>query len=132
MNAGRGLGKEAGVGPTYNTGGSGSTGGSGQTFDPSGGTSDGVTGGYAGAADSARNPGELRPKGKNITEGGFDDSAPNASFNQEIGTSKDPGRLAEANYQNRNAQSGADSGQPKQSGDTGDSVYDILNSEEAS
>ena len=42
-----------------------------------------------------------KPKGKNITEGGFDsDSSNNASFNNEIGTENDPGRVAEQTFQN--------------------------------
>ncbi|KAF2733928.1 hypothetical protein EJ04DRAFT_577243 [Polyplosphaeria fusca] len=125
LNAGRGLGKEAGVGPTYAT--TGSTGTTNSSSDP-----EAVTGGYAGAADSARNPGELKPKGKNLTEGGFDDSAPNASFNQDIGGKNDPGRVAEANYQLRDAQQGADAaGGPRQSAVTGDTAFDALKSEEA-
>lgn len=35
-----------------------------------------------------------KPHGKNITEGGFDSGAPNASFNNEVGTKKDPARAA--------------------------------------
>ena len=42
-----------------------------------------------------------KPKGKNITEGGFDsDPSNNASFNSEIGTENDPGRVAEQTFQN--------------------------------
>ena len=42
-----------------------------------------------------------KPKGKNITEGGFDsDPSNNASFNGEIGTENDPGRVAEQTFQN--------------------------------
>lgn len=88
-----------------------------------------VTGGYAGAAELARAPGELKPKGKNITEGGFDSNAPNASFNNaEIGSKKDPGRVAEAKFGRENAEVAG--GMGKQKGDTGDSVYDALKSEE--
>jgi hypothetical protein len=88
-----------------------------------------VTGGYAGAADSARAPGELKPKGKNITEGGFDSSAPNASFNNaEIGSKKDPGRVAEAKFQRENAQVAGDIG--KQKGDIGESGYEALKRDE--
>jgi hypothetical protein len=87
-----------------------------------------VIGGYAGAAEKARAPGELRPKGNNITEGGFDSSGPNASFNNaEVGSKKDPGRVAEAKFQRENA---AVAGVGKQEGDTGDSVFDALKSEE--
>ncbi|KAL1585595.1 hypothetical protein WHR41_05984 [Cladosporium halotolerans] len=35
-----------------------------------------------------------KPHGKNITEGGFDSGAPNASFNNEVRTKKDPARAA--------------------------------------
>ena len=55
--------------------------------------------------------GALKPKGKNLTEGGaVDVDAPNASFNDEIGTKNDPGRLAEADFQKMNARAGADAG----------------------
>lgn len=50
------------------------------------------------------------PKGSNITEGGFDSSAPNASFNNEIGTKNDPGRVAEAKFEADAAQTGAEGG----------------------
>ncbi|KAF2502829.1 hypothetical protein BU16DRAFT_447887, partial [Lophium mytilinum] len=97
----------------------------------SGGIDQAPTGGYAGSAELARDQGEFRPHGKNITEGGFDSGAPNASFNQEIGGSKDPGRLAEAKFQNQNAQSGNDGGSgPRQSEVTGDGQYDTLSREE--
>ncbi|KAF2746297.1 hypothetical protein M011DRAFT_445750 [Sporormia fimetaria CBS 119925] len=62
---------------------------------------DAVTGGYAGAGFDA---GSQKPKGKNIKEGGFDWGAPNASFNNEIGTKKDPGRVAEDKMQLRDAE----------------------------
>jgi len=95
-------------------------------------TDNAVSGGYAGAADSARSAGELKPKGKNITEGGFDSSGPNASFNNEIGGKKDPGRLAEAKFDRENAKVGGDVGRAKQEGETGDSQFDALDrSEEA-
>lgn len=46
-----------------------------------------------------------KPKGKNLTEGGFDDNpAHNASFNAEIGTKNDPGRAAEGLFGSRAAQ----------------------------
>ncbi|KAI9830854.1 MAG: hypothetical protein M1826_004283 [Phylliscum demangeonii] len=41
-----------------------------------------------------------KPKGANLIEGGFDsDDTKNASFNSEIGTENDPGRLAELKFQ---------------------------------
>ncbi|KAF2710000.1 hypothetical protein K504DRAFT_466445 [Pleomassaria siparia CBS 279.74] len=96
-------------------------------------TGEEVKGGYAGASDGARTPGDLKPKGKNITEGGFDSDGPNASFNNaEIGSKKDPGRVAEAKFGLENARSGADAGRAKDTGLTGDSQFDALErSEEA-
>jgi hypothetical protein len=35
-----------------------------------------------------------KPKGKDLHEGGFDSSAPNASFRTDIGSKRDPGRVA--------------------------------------
>lgn len=35
-----------------------------------------------------------QPKGRNLQEGGFDSNAPNASFNTDISSRKDPGRAA--------------------------------------
>ncbi|OCL01974.1 hypothetical protein AOQ84DRAFT_349862 [Glonium stellatum] len=129
LNAGRGLGKATGRGPTYATpdndraatGRSG--GGHNANIAP--------TGGYAGSAEQARGENEFKPHGKNITEGGFDSNAPNASFNQEIGTDKDPGRLAEQNLEGRNVQNAYDSSSgSRQSGITGEGTYDPLRSEE--
>lgn len=86
-----------------------------------------MTGGYAGAADRARGGGELRPKGKDIKEGGFDSSAPNASFNNEIGGKKDPGRVAETQFAKVNAKAGEVG---KKETDSRDGQYDILKAEE--
>jgi len=142
LNAGRGLGKAEGRGPTYNTPGDdraaaaryGDDGGNAEYNTTTGGSRNaGIapTGGYAGSAELARGENEYKPHGKNITEGGFDSSSPNASFNQEIGTDKDPGRFAERNLEARNAQSTYDSGTgSRQSGVTGEGTYDALSSEE--
>jgi len=67
------------------------------------------------------------PKGRDLTEGGFESNdRNNASFNSDIGSKSDPGRAAEANFQRANAGSGGDAGLPKQKGITGDSPYDAL------
>jgi len=87
------------------------------------------TGGYSGSAERARGENEFKPHNNNITEGGFDSNAPNAGFNQDIGTEKDPGRLAEQNLEARNAQSARDSVSGP-SGVTGKGTYDALRSEE--
>jgi hypothetical protein len=66
----------------------------------SSGTSGGVTGGYAGAGEGARAPGELRPKGANITE---DSELHGKREFGAIGTNKDPSRLAEQEFAKRDA-----------------------------
>ena len=67
------------------------------------------------------------PHGKNLTEGGFESNdSKNASFNQEIGTKNDPGRLAEEKMFRANADTGGDAAMPRQKGTTGDNEYDAL------
>lgn len=126
LNAGKGLGKEAGVGPTYNTSGK-------ETFSATRGnetgSSTGVTGGYAGAAESAQDPGVFKPKGNNINEGGFPKDSQNASFNNaEIGSKDDPGRVAEQNFAQKNAKAPGDGVREGQVSDS--TVYDALKSSE--
>jgi len=69
-----------------------------------------------------------KPKGKNITEGGFDDDqSKNASFNSDIGDENDPGRAAENKFQREAAESAGDTGAgPRQKSITGDGQYDVL------
>ncbi|KAL9108227.1 MAG: hypothetical protein Q9227_006965 [Pyrenula ochraceoflavens] len=75
--------------------------------------------------------GGQRPKGSNITEGGFDEDAPNASYTTEIGTDQDPGRMGVGNAQRRVAESGADAGGPRQGGLAGgQGGFETLRSEE--
>jgi len=70
------------------------------------------------------------PKGKNLTEGGFEsNNRNNASFNSEIGSKNDPGRLAEASFQRANADAAGDAGMPRQKGTSGDSSFDGLDRE---
>jgi hypothetical protein len=67
------------------------------------------------------------PKGSNLTEGGFDsDDAKNASFNDEIGTKMDPGRLAEQKMMRENADAAGDAAIPRQKGVSGDNTFDAL------
>ncbi|KAI9845153.1 MAG: hypothetical protein M1837_005038 [Sclerophora amabilis] len=81
-------------------------------------------------ADQLGQPRDAKPKGKNLTEGGFSSDDPNASFNSEIGSKDDPSRLAEANFQRREAESGPDAGGgPRQKGVDGDQPYDALSSD---
>ncbi|OCK77186.1 hypothetical protein K432DRAFT_384892 [Lepidopterella palustris CBS 459.81] len=140
LNAGRGLGKAEGRGPTYATPGDeramaareGGGGVGGQEYNTSTGSGRNVgtapTGGYAGASEQAKPEGDFRPKGKGITEGGIDGDAPNASFNQDVGGKKDPGRLAEREFQKGNA-GGAGIG-PRQVDVSGEVIYDTLTVDE--
>ena len=78
---------------------------------------------------SVLSAGHTKPKGKNLTEGGFDDDPKNnASFNSDIGNEDDPGRVAELQFQKRQAAT-VGSG-PKQSSITGDGQYDILETDQ--
>ncbi|MCJ1359365.1 MAG: hypothetical protein MMC33_009367 [Icmadophila ericetorum] len=70
-----------------------------------------------------------KPKGKNLTEGGFDsDDKNNASFNADIGSENNPGRAAELNFQ-KQAASNVGSG-PRQSEIIGDGQYDVLETDQ--
>ena len=78
---------------------------------------------------SVTSAGQTKPKGKNLTEGGFDDDPKNnASFNSDIGTENDPGKAAELQFQKQQAAT-VGSG-PRQSGITGDGQYDILETDQ--
>ena len=68
-----------------------------------------------------------KPKGTNLTEGGFEGEARNNDF--EIGSAEDPGRAAVQGFQTANASSVGGTG-PVQTEITGDDGYDALNSEE--
>ena len=75
-----------------------------------------------------------KPKGKNITEGGFDSNPDNnASFTSDIGDENDPGRAAENKFQRQTMESGADAGGsgPRQKELTKDGQYDVLETEQS-
>lgn len=73
------------------------------------------------------------PKGKNLTEGGFEsEDGTNASFTSEIGSKNDPGRLAEEKFQRGNADAANVAGMPRQQGGTGDNSFDALGEETSS
>lgn len=89
--------------------GNGSTSGAASTTGTTGTT--GVTGtapSYVNAAQQGRDPNDLKPKGKNLQEGGFEGNEPNASLGQagtdNIGSENDPGRVAEQKFQSRTAE----------------------------
>ncbi|PLB35064.1 uncharacterized protein BDW47DRAFT_111126 [Aspergillus candidus] len=67
------------------------------------------------ASDVTGLPGQGKPKGKNLHEGGFDDDPRhNASFNSEIGNQNDPSRAAEQTFQSRAAEGGVEVGGARQ------------------
>ena len=71
-------------------------------------TAAGIAPTYVNAAQQGRDPGELKPKGSNLQQGGFEGNEPNASLGQagtdNIGSENDPGRVAEQKFQNRTAE----------------------------
>jgi len=70
------------------------------------------------------------PKGKNLREGVFEDNdGKNASFNNEIRTENDPGRIVEAKYERANAETAEAMGVPVDRGAPGKSEYDVLSSD---
>lgn len=71
------------------------------------------------------------PKVTDLKEGGFDSDGPNASFNQAVGTNKDPAREALAGMLKSGARSGGDAGAPKDSQVSRDGQYDVLKDTEA-
>lgn len=97
----QGLGKESGVGPTWNTVKSGS--------------------GASHAAPTGTNtaPGKDEPKGANLTE---DDELHGRRVLGEVGTVQDPGRAAELEFAKRNAAVGG----PKDGPQSGESKFSAL------
>ena len=73
-----------------------------------------------------------KPKGRNITEDGFDDTdaSKNASFTADIGSENDPGREAEAQFQRRTNTVAGDIG-PRQGAISGEGQYDALEGEKS-
>lgn len=75
---------------------------------------------------------DSKPKGKNLTEGGFDnDDSKNVSFRSEIGGKNDPSRLAEQKFMRENAQFANDAGFPRDKGTTRGTPYDALGGDTA-
>jgi len=67
-----------------------------------------------------------QPKGANLREGGFDPDAPNASFTTDIGSKKDPGRVALGVAQQKNLPVAGGDGGPRQVRITKDGQFDVL------
>ena len=101
------------------------------TFKGEGGTDVDAAPGYVGSVQSEANK-TGKPKGKNITEGGFDDDpSNNASFTSDIGTENDPGRKAESDMQ-KMAQSASGGTGPRQApGASDNSQYDLLDTDQS-
>jgi hypothetical protein len=126
LKAGKGLGKESGVGPTYNTLGS-SVNSSGDTRGVSTGSqvgADGVQGNIAPTGAHAQPHHVGGPKGANLTE---DPNLHGKTVFGEIGTVQDPGRVAEQEFAKRAAASGGVSNRDLAQG--GDSKFSALERE---
>ncbi|MCJ1455441.1 hypothetical protein MMC28_005796 [Mycoblastus sanguinarius] len=106
------------------------TSGSGAKSGPTENAFEGSAPGYVASVVSEPNN-SGKPKGKNITEGGFDDDpSKNASFTSEIGSEQDPGRQAELDVQKK-AQSASGGTGPRQGmGESDNSQYDILETDQ--
>jgi len=117
-----------GRGPSYVSGAGGI--GAGETVRESGGATGGSTGGSGSASGATGSTGSStggsdKPHGKNITEGGFDSDAPNASFNQDVGGKNDPARVALGRMEEADVPSTGGTG-PRQGKVTGDGQFDGL------
>ncbi|EPS25271.1 hypothetical protein POX_c03674 [Penicillium oxalicum] len=71
-----------------------------------------------------------QPKGANNQQAQFGSEDKNASFNAEIGSENDPGRLAEQKFQQINAHSANDSGRTNQKGVHDENVYTTLSGDQ--
>lgn len=138
-------GAPGGTGDVDNSANTASTTSSNTKTTPGGGTSDvsnsantaSTTSSNASAAPGyissvVSNPAQTgKPKGKNITEGGFEsDDTKNASFNAEIGSEDDPGRAATEQLQTRAVTSAGAKGE-RQEKVTGDGQYDALDTDQS-
>ena len=84
--------------------------------------------GYATYVASSTSGG--KPKGKDLTEGGFDDDpANNSSFNPDVDSENDPGREAIKHFQEVSQAASGNIG-PVQKEISGDGQYDALESDE--
>ena len=121
-------------GPTGPSSSAGTTGeqtsGSGAKSAPTENAFAGSAPGYVASVTSEANQ-SGKPKGKNITEGGFDDDPKNnASFNSEIGSENDPGRKAEVDLQKVTQSASGATGPRQAPGKSDESQYDILETDQ--
>lgn len=72
-----------------------------------------------------------KPKGKNITEGGFDsDDSNNASFTAEVGSKDDPAQRAANEMQMKTQSASGPTGPRQKMGEGDNSQYDVLQEEQ--
>ena len=124
-------------GPSSSTGSSGQIAGSDNksaptenTFKGEGDSSVNAAPGYVGSVVSEANR-TGKPKGKNITEGGFDDDpSKNASFNSDIGSEDDPGMKAIGDMQRKTQNVSGGTGPRQAPGDSDNSQYDVLETDQ--
>lgn len=124
LNAVKGPGKNARVGPVYNAG-------AGTDVLSADIKERQLSAGVAPTAmqiniDSA----VLEPKGEDLHEGGFEESFPNESFRSDIGSKNDPASAAEKKTKSYNAQNVIDAGYERDLKISGISGYDVLGDEE--
>ena len=87
--------------------------------------------GYVTSVESEANK-TGKPKGKNLTEGGFDDDpSNNASFTSDIGTENDPGRKAEGDMQKKAQTVSGGTGPRQAPGESDNSQYDVLDTDQS-
>jgi len=135
MNAGRGLsGSGSGSGNSKSQGSGNSEGQGGERGEYKTGHGNGSahTVGTAPTGQSRNiDPSAQRPAGSNLTEGGFDEGAPNSSY-AEIGSGDDPSRLTENEFERQDAEGLVAEGSlgPRQGGYTDKGQYGGLNQDE--
>lgn len=115
-----------GRGPTY-VSGAGGIGAGESVRESTSSTSTNTTAGAPQPSSSAGQGTSAKPHGKNITEGGFDSDAPNASFNQDVGGKNDPGRAALRGMQEADVPSAGGAGPREEGLRTGKGGFEDLN-----
>ena len=124
--------KDVGAGPTYNTAANEGAGVVDQTNrEQMYGTGNAAPApGYAAypASQMGSSENTFMPKGKDLTEGGFDADAPNASGTTDIGGKNDPGRYGLQRIEQENTPYAGGAG-PTEDNLTKDTKYDALSNE---
>lgn len=108
----RRVGEEWGENKALNAGGE--LGGQGSSGQPSASSAAMAAGGPTSSTTSGSVEDRAQPKGQNITEGGFDADAPNASYTGDIGGKNDPGRAALGKFEAENVPVAGSAGERQQ------------------